>query len=59
METLEQLDKLTEVENNTEQLSAKLIDMGGRGCRNNIRIQGLGEKAEGKDPVCFFELWDS
>lgn len=28
-------------------------------CRNNIRIQGLGEKTEGKDPVCFFESWCS
>lgn len=36
----ERLEKLTAAENNTELLNAKLISMGGHGCRNNIRIQG-------------------
>lgn len=35
----------------------KVDDLEKRSRRNNIRLVGVPEKAEGRDPVVFFESW--
>lgn len=48
------------VKSNTQQIAALLLkvdDLENRSRRNNVRLVGVPEKEEGRDPVAFFEKW--
>lgn len=48
-------DTLIQLLNNQKSLQAKISDLEGRSRRNNIRIYGIPENAEGTSMVCFVE----
>ncbi|KAI3367054.1 hypothetical protein L3Q82_009687, partial [Scortum barcoo] len=50
-------NKLREVEKKLQTLTEKADDMENRLRRDNIRVIGLKEGAEGEQPVAFFERW--
>lgn len=50
-------NKLREVEQKLHILTEKADDMENRSRRDNIRIIGLKEGAEGEQPVAFFQRW--
>ena len=50
-------NKLREVEEKLQTLTEKVYDMENRTRRDNIRVVGLKEGAEGEQPVTFFEHW--
>lgn len=49
--------KIKALEKMVCELSERADDLENRGRRKNIRIVGLPEEAEGKDPTQFFETW--
>lgn len=62
MSTMEDLlatikNKLRQVEKKLQTLTEKADDMENRTRRDNIRVVGLKEGAEGEQPVAFFERW--
>lgn len=49
--------KVRDAENKLQTLIEKIDDMENRTRRDNIRVVGLKEGAEGEQPVAFFERW--
>lgn len=49
--------KLKSLERRVAELTERADDLENRGRRKNIRVLNLPERAEGSDPVLFFERW--
>ena len=53
----ELLTKVSTLENTVKSLTNKVDDLECRSRRNNVRLVGLPEKAEGQDAAAFLEKW--
>lgn len=53
----ELLTKVSTLENPVKTLTVKVDDLECRSTRNNVRLVGLLEKAEGQDAAAFLERW--
>lgn len=51
------ISKVSALEGTVKSLNSKVDDLECRSRRNNVRLVGLPEKAEGQDAVAFFEKW--